>query len=614
MVKAKDNAEVYGIYANEDSSVLATGYVGALEADGTKVKLDGTSYKTTIVYTANTTMTVTPGAAGAASTVTYNPSMTTLQSYIDLAAKGTVTPATAASTIKLIDNNGDGKVDSAVYTPVQVAKVTAVSKTSVTLDYLTAGVANATIKFEDADIYDGIARDDFVTVVKAVNRSTDNDLVSKLSVVSAKADATRTNEVKVDGTWYKLAKNEGTVIPVTTGNTYDFVMVGGVVVNADETAASASNIAYISGIEKNSDNTTNKLETSIGESTGTLKVRMYFQDGTDKEVKVSKIDGKKIGATSVTDQAVPADLISNVMYTYSELSDGTYDVKAVNGNNKVGMDWVSSVTLNTKYGSTYGDQKISDYSIADDAVVFVQTSKETKVLTGKQVKNWADDVNINFLVAGTQVLTKATNGIDYVKFATLVRLEDTSNIPGASKDTVYAYLTANPYQATVNGEKKAAYDVWTGSENTTLYEDASSSSVSAAVAGKVISYSVNGDYIEKIAVVGDKVAITGLNDGVVAYQKDATKVLTADLDDDCVFIAINDDENEGMEGSKDTVTKANEFVNSGDGNDGKTYLIPNAYIVLNSDGDVVAIVYDADNSELDVTYSAGNVTNLIEKK
>lgn len=200
----------------------------------------------------------------------------------------------------------------------------------------------------------------------------------------------------------------------------------------------------------------------------------------------------------------------------------------------------------------------------------------------------------------------------------MVRLEDGSNIPGASKDTVYAYLTANPYQATVNGEKKAAYDVWTGSENTTLYVDASNDTTGAK-AGNVISYSTNGNYIDQVKIVGkidttlagstNMVAITGLNDGVVAYQKDATKVLTADLDKDCVFIAINDDANEGMEGSKDTVTKANEFVDGG-----KTYLIPNAYIVLNGDGDVVAIVYDADNSELDVAYSAGSVTNLIEKK
>ena len=306
------------------------------------------------------------------------------------------------------------------------------------------------------------------------------------------------------------------------------------------------------------------------------------------------------------------------MYTYSELSDGTYDVKAVGASNKVGMDWVNAPVVTASVNSTYYKQKIGGYSIADDAVVFVQTKQGTDVLTGKQVKNWADDVQIDFLQNGTQILTKSTNGIDYVKFATLAKITADKPVPGASKDTVYAYLTANPYQATVNGEKKAAYDVWTGSENTTLYVDASNDTTGAK-AGNVISYSTNGNYIDQVKIVGkidttlagstNMVAITGLNDGVVAYQKDATKVLTADLDKDCVFIAINDDANEGMEGSKDTVTKANEFVDGG-----KTYLIPNAYIVLNGDGDVVAIVYDADNSELDITYSAGSVGSLIQKK
>ena len=233
---------IYGVYADEDSKVIATGTLGDFELDGAKkVKLNGTSYKidgddntANLVRIANNT---------------EYASDKQLDDLATLANKGTITPSTAASTIKLIDNNGNGKIDGAVLTPAKVAKVTAVSKTSVTLDYLTAGEANATIKFEDADVYTGIAKDDYVTVIDDANRSSDNDLISKLTVTSAKADATRTNEVKVSGNWYKLAKNEGNVISVTTGNTYDFVMVGNVVVNAEETAAAATNVAYISAVD-----------------------------------------------------------------------------------------------------------------------------------------------------------------------------------------------------------------------------------------------------------------------------------------------------------------------------------------------------------------------------
>ncbi len=63
VLKNGDSSKVYGIYANEDSSVIASGFVGALELDGAKkVKLDGTSYKmdgddntAELVYTANST-------------------------------------------------------------------------------------------------------------------------------------------------------------------------------------------------------------------------------------------------------------------------------------------------------------------------------------------------------------------------------------------------------------------------------------------------------------------------------------------------------------------------------------------------------------------------------
>ena len=618
--KTATDDTVYGVYADEDSKVVATGTLGGFELDGNdKVKLDGTSYKVE-----GTTATTTPQTTNVVYVAQEETATKTYTQLANAAAKGSITPTIAATSIKLIDNDGNGKVDAAVVTPAKVAKVTAVSKTSVTLDYLTRGEANSTIKFEDADVYTGIAKDDFVTVIDDANRSSDNDLITKLEVVSAKADSTRTNEVKVNGNWYKLAVEEGTLIAVTTGNTYDFVMVGNVVVDADETAASASSIAYIDAIEQ--EGQANKLETTLGDSTGTVKVRMYFQDGKDAEVKVSKIDGKKIAdaANAKDDYAGKDELVSNVMYTYSKLSDGTYDVKAVGASNKVGMDWQTSLSadndsknnsLNSAY-NFYFKQKIAKYSIADDAVIFVTTPKETKVLTGKQVKNWGDTVTPIFTIT-PQVLTKASNGIDYIKFATLVKTTGSAGVPGASNDKLYAYLTSDAYQATVDGEKKAAYDVWTGSENTTLYEDVSTRSISA---GSVIEYSVDGTFIDNVKVVGkydsstfsnsvNIAAITGFDNGTVAYRDKTNAAKSADLDDDCVFIAVNDDKTEGMEGSKDTVTKANEFV----ADNGSTYYIPNAYVVLNSDGDVVAIIFDADDSELDVTYNGTTLDSLLSK-
>lgn len=318
------------------------------------------------------------------------------------------------------------------------------------------------------------------------------------------------------------------------------------------------------------------------------------------------------------------------MVTYSKLSDGTYDVKPVSASNKVGMDWQATLK-NTGWNSASGnsqtltsvyyDQKISGFSIADDAVIFVQTGNETKVLTGKQVKNWADNVAVSFDKSNAEVLTKDSNGISYVKFATLVNANNNTDVPGASNDKLYGYLVANPYQGEVDGEKKAAYDVWTGSgEVKTVYVDASNDTTGAK-AGDVISYSEDGTYVDDVTVVGKiansltastgMVAITGVNGDTIAYKDNSGNPQTYDFDKDCVFIAVDDDKQEGMEGSKDTITKANEYVA---GN--TTYYIPNAYIVTDVDGSdtvVVAVIYDADNSELNVEYDATNVGMLIQK-
>ena len=183
-------------------------------------------------------------------------------------------------------------------------------------------------------------------------------------------------------------------------------------------------------------------------------------------------------------------------------------------------------------------------------------------------------------------------------------------------------MVADPYQGEVDGEKKAAYDVWTGSgEVKTVYVDASNDTTGAK-AGNVISYSEDGKYVDKVTVVGKTdttlaasagmVAITGVNGDTIAYVDNKGNTQTYDFDKDCVFIAMNDDKQEGMESSKDTITKANEYVAGG-----KTYYVPNAYIVTDKDGSdtvVVAVIYDADNSELNVTYSASSTTMLIEKK
>ena len=122
LVKAKSNGDtdVYGVYADDDSKVIATGTVGQLESvsDSKKTKLDGTEYKLdesrtkTPVYYVNT-----------------GKDTKFLDSVEDLNKIDEV-----AGTVKLVDVNGNNKADRVVITPAVVGKITYVGSKKVTID------------------------------------------------------------------------------------------------------------------------------------------------------------------------------------------------------------------------------------------------------------------------------------------------------------------------------------------------------------------------------------------------------------------------------------------------------------------------------------------------
>ena len=579
-VNASD-VTVYGVYTDDDSNVVATGFVGQLEKDGTdKIKLDGTSYKldgnvtTPIVYT-------------------FNKDTSVARVSLDSLVLGSPRDADdAASEIKLIDNDGNGKIDNAVVTPIEVGKVASVTSTSVTID----GVG--TVKFADDTIYDGIAKDDYVRVIDDAYTVEGGNHVEKLDVTSGKVVGTKGSaEVKIDSTWYKLA----TRLNLENDATYDFVIVGNTVLFADKTDGSIQNVAYISA--------TGSFENMTGESTGTVKARMYFADGTDAEVKVSKVAGVKVtGAgdlTSYTDK----------MVTYSKLSDGTYDIKLLaDGTNVAGCDHYASYVAPSPEpaNGAYNKQKISGMAIADDAVIFVETKDGTaadvKVLTGKQIKDWDDTITAPLgktaPVFASDYLYSATSGINYIQAATLVDTTGNMGVPGA-KDSTYGYMVRDAYTAVVEGENKGAYEIWNGTETITVYEDQSSPSV-AAQAGDLISYKADGAYVKDITVATLVGAITGVEnkaEGAVAIKDAAGVTGNYTLDEDCVFIGIDSKNTNGSEAvTAESLVRAStkDVDTNGDGVAETTMYVPNVIYFLNAAGDkIVAIAIETVNDGID---------------
>ena len=591
MYKDNDPSKVYGVYANEDSKVVATGYIGQMEkvtGDNTKVKLAGTEYKldtnmndTKTVYTLNRDVVTVP-----------TDSLNSLVIDDSVGVNGRTRDA-AAGEIKLIDNNGNGKVDTAIFTPVSVGKVTAVTKTSVTVNNNVG-----TFKFEDDTIYDGIAKDDYVRVIDEDNATAGGNHVEKLDVVNAKVEGERSSshEAKVDGTWYKLAYDGSNYVTATNGTTYDLVIVGNTILYAEETDGSIANVAYISAVDATNG------QPILGTNNFTQEARLYFTDGTDATVKVSKIDGTKLTANNAL------DTYANKMVTYTKLSDGTYDVKllAAKGDpneNLAGCDQfyaerdkandVSSVN------GAYYDSKIKKVSLADDAVIFVETDRETKVLTGAQVKDWGRTVS--GLVFTADMLTKTTNGIEYVQVAFLNDDDADVAIPGA-KDTSYAYAVTDEYTTTFEGETKAAVDAWNGSETVTLYFDGGS--MGGIDAGDLFSYRVNGKFIDNISTGSHRGAILGFDgkvEGEIRILYTDGRDTTYTLADDVVVLTVNDAANEGVAGAT-----IDSLVEAGADPDANGYRLANVRYFVGTDDDagkILAIMIDSEDNVLDADIS-----------
>lgn len=349
-------------------------------------------------------------------------------------------------------------------------------------------------------------------------------------------------------------------------------------------------------------------------SATTTNVKAYFMDGSSKTITVEKFsnDPSKEAADIKSGNTISgADL--NKLYTYSTRSNGNYSLRALGTGNKAGYETINTAsTIDNK-------QKVNNTAFNDSAVVFVaygnvdgsSAKDKVKILTGKTVNDWK-----NAYGDSVQYATKKTNGLETVRVAVVTA---DATYSGAGSNYQYAYMTSDAYKGTEgeDNDDVTVYEVWNGSENVTLKYDGNDGKLLKA--GDLLIYTNDGDKF--INVENDdatdvdvyKVAITGMDkksEGNVAVQgakldNTALPAISFDMDKDIVFLAVNDDKQEGVSGSSmDQVSIAEETTTSGN-------YYANAYIVVEKTGDknILAIVYDADNNRLDgePVYNASGV-------
>ena len=588
MHKKKDTSKVFGVYAAEDSKVLATGIVGDMESvsNTKKVKIDGTEYKLDT-------------ERSAAKVYNFNADTTkvVVNDYTKSKA-ASLNAKDAANTIKLIDNDGNGKADRIVMVPRTVGEVTYVGSSNFSVQ------GKGTVKFDDCEsVYDGIKKDDYAIFTDGKYTASGDHNVAKADLVTAEVKGTKTsngaNQVRVNDKWYYLAdtiKNQ-----LDNGTSYDLTVVGGVIFNADETEASSKDIVALVDVD-------DTLNSSFSKSSSTQDVKVAFLDGSTKTITVEKLnntDGKDVADVkesnklhSGTEKGKTYASDIGKMYTYTTKSNGNYELKLLGDNNMAGYKTVNptAATKDDKGNdvAVNKNNRIGGKPVNDDATIIViyGDDNDVKFISGKTVNDWSTTYTYGESVFAA---TKESNGIEYVQVATIMAKD---KYTGAGSDYQYGYLTASPYDTSANpdgsNDKCTAFEIWNGTEVVTLYTDGVKAT--KLQTGDVLVYTVDGKYIDVENNAKDihivKAAVYGFDyksEGNIVFNSDK-KSGTYKLDKDCVFLAVNDEDNKGVGNDMNQLIKAQPT------DDGKGY-VANATVIYDNEDKVVAVIFDVENNK-----------------
>ena len=538
LFKNGERDEVYGIFGLAD--VVAQTEVGelpTLTGSETSFKINGTEYKVDT--------TVNDVKAYELLTAT-NSALDTLDG---VAAK-------ANYTLKLIDNNNNGKIDSAVVVPFTVAKVTYVGAKSIT--------AGSNYTFEDANIANGIEKGDYVKIIAAVNTVDNTDTVTKLDTIEGTVDGMNGDKVLINGTWYSKVANAGDAFAL--GETYVVSVIGKYYYNAEKVSdgATVKDIIYVAGAE---------APTALKGA----QAKIYTTEGTSSVVTVDKV-----GATSTAaGSGASVSVVATGIYTYKTNDDGNYELTAVSATNKVGYDSFVEPSTFTKASDT-ADAKLGTYTISKDAVLFVVTTDGVSVMSGATVNNWAGAT-----LTSTDLLTKTVNGLGVV-MAGLINV--TGGDPSVSGQTGnFGYVVSAPYQIKDGNNTYTTYKIWNGSETVTVIEKASSTSVAK---GSIISYTDNGDgYISSVTSTATSGAIIGFSDKTLVVRNTSGTNTTYAITDDTVIMYVDSAKIEGVNGGELALASENAdgtYVQN-------VYVLPNGTTPTNLD----LVVYEIGNEIVD---------------
>ena len=517
----KDSENVYGVYASTDSSLIVestAGKVGTLSNN--EVKIDGTTYK-------------------------VDSNVTTTALYTGKLIDGLNVGGNKAAAVKAYDNDDNGKIDTVVYVPFTAPKVTYVGEKSFNTD-----VAGTNIKFEDVNAYDDMAKNDYVIKSDAANTVDDTDTYVLAETVKGKIEATKSNSVRIDGTWY----NYVTTTPdkdLALDSTVKAAVLNGYIVKSEVVTSSHELQDYAVVV---------KTDTDINGP----QAKLLFADGTTKVVTTDKKYTDTMG-----------------LVTY-EVKKGEYVLtEAVTDSaDKAGFDKI----VTGKYVNNSGKGKIGGESIADDAVIFVKDSAgKFSTMAGSDFAKYSTASVVNKDITAYANKDNST-GYNSIVLA-YVELTGTVN----SITSNYGYVTS-AVSTTKNddGETVSSFTFWDGA---TEHKDIMTDEKVSLSKGDIFTYEENKDGSYTVSEVDNllRTAIIAYNEknGDIRFTdaslNSAGSNVNAEITDDTVIIGINSDDKAGVEGVVPTI--AIETATSG-------VYQANAYYVMGVADEVKLLVVD----------------------
>ena len=517
----KDSENVYGVYASTDSSLIVestAGKVGTLSNN--EVKIDGTTYK-------------------------VDSNVTTTALYTGKLIDGLNVGGNKAAAVKAYDNDDNGKIDTVVYVPFTAAKVTYVGEKSFNTD-----VAGTNIKFEDVNAYDDMAKNDYVIKSDAANTVDDTDTYVLAGTVEGKIEATKSDSVRIDGTWY----NYVTTTPdkdLALDSTVKAAVLNGYIVKSEVVTSSHELQDYAVVV---------KTDTDINGP----QAKLLFADGTTKVVTTDKKYTDTMG-----------------LVTY-EVKKGEYVLTGAvtDSADKAGFDKI----VTGKYVNNSGKGKIGGESIADDAVIFVKDSAgKFSTMAGSDFAKYSTTsvVDQNITAYANKDNSTGYNSI------VLAYVELTGTVNSITSN--YGYVTS-AVSTTKNddGETVSSFTFWDGA---TEHKDIMTDEKVSLSKGDIFTYEENKDGSYTVSEVDNllRTAIIAYNEknGDIRFTdaslNSAGSNVNAEITDDTVIIGINSDDKVGVEGVVPTI--AIETATSG-------VYQANAYYVMGVADEVKLLVVD----------------------